>query len=125
MKSSRVRGRLGIGLAALLALGAVVLVVSAGAASPARAGATASAPGYDTNEFGPDPGKDVNRAIPKTKSKSNAPRVVPGHASNVVSSNPGLTGFAGLTLKDQRTADGGNQFSLEPPDQGLCVGGQR
>ena len=24
---------------------------------------------------------------------------------------------------DQRTANGGNQFSLEPPDQALCVGG--
>src|SRR6266545_4469862 len=24
--------------------------------------------------------------------------------------------------RDQRTANGGNQFSLEPPDQGLCAG---
>lgn len=29
---------------------------------------------------------------------------------------------AGLNHHDQRTADNGNQFSLEPPDQGLCVG---
>jgi hypothetical protein len=28
----------------------------------------------------------------------------------------------GLNHHDQRTADNGNQFSLEPPDQGLCVG---
>jgi hypothetical protein len=30
--------------------------------------------------------------------------------------------FKGLNHRDQRTANGGNQFSLEPPDQGLCVG---
>src|ERR1700730_16306453 len=28
----------------------------------------------------------------------------------------------GLNHHDQRTADNGNQFSLEPPDHGLCVG---
>jgi hypothetical protein len=30
--------------------------------------------------------------------------------------------FAGLNHRDQRLANGGNQFSLEPPDQALCVG---
>lgn len=30
--------------------------------------------------------------------------------------------FDGLTLRDQRLANGGNQFTVEPPDQGLCVG---
>ena len=38
----------------------------------------------------------------------------------------GFSGFAGLTHKDQRSAGSGayenTQFSLEPPDQGLCVG---
>ena len=32
-------------------------------------------------------------------------------------------GFDGLNLRDQRLANGGNQFSVEPPDQALCVGG--
>ena len=32
------------------------------------------------------------------------------------------TGFNGLTQAEQRLADGGNQFSIEPPDQGLAVG---
>jgi hypothetical protein len=43
---------------------------------------------------------------------------------NVTNSNPGLlTSFAGLDHFDQRFGSGdGNQFSLEPPDQGLCVG---
>uniref|UniRef100_UPI002869D1AC hypothetical protein n=1 Tax=Deinococcus sp. TaxID=47478 RepID=UPI002869D1AC len=30
--------------------------------------------------------------------------------------------FNGLNHRDTRTANGGNQFSNEPPDQGLCVG---
>jgi hypothetical protein len=33
-----------------------------------------------------------------------------------------LKSFNGLNHRDQRLANGGNQFSLEPPDQGLCVG---
>ncbi|MEO5843531.1 MAG: hypothetical protein ABIQ33_01685 [Caldimonas sp.] len=32
-----------------------------------------------------------------------------------------LTSFDGLRLFDQRFANGGNQFTVEPPDQGLCV----
>ena len=31
-------------------------------------------------------------------------------------------GFEGLNLYQQRYARGGNQFTVEPPDQGLCVG---
>ena len=34
----------------------------------------------------------------------------------------GFSSFDGLSHVDQRTANGGNQFSLEPPDQALCVG---
>ena len=44
---------------------------------------------------------------------------------NVTTSNPGLLGsFDGLNHFAQRfgSSAGGNQFSLEPPDQGLCVG---
>jgi hypothetical protein len=49
-----------------------------------------------------------------------APRV---QGSNIAGSNPGLfTSFLGLNHRDQRLANGGNQFSVEPPDQGLCVG---
>ena len=44
----------------------------------------------------------------------------------VVSNPGGATGFNGLTHADQRNAGTGQyvntQFSLEPPDQGLCVG---
>ena len=38
-------------------------------------------------------------------------------------SNPQFkTGFEGLNFYQQRYARGGNQFSVEPPDQALCVG---
>jgi hypothetical protein len=41
----------------------------------------------------------------------------------VANSNPRLlVHFQGLDHRDQRLANGGNQFSLEPPDQGLCAG---
>lgn len=33
-----------------------------------------------------------------------------------------LTSFDGINLRDQRLANGGNQFTVEPPDQALCVG---
>jgi hypothetical protein len=45
--------------------------------------------------------------------------------SVVTASHPGLlTSFSGLDHFDQRfgSTAGANQFSLEPPDQGLCVG---
>ena len=32
------------------------------------------------------------------------------------------SGFEGLNFYQQRYARGGNQFSVEPPDQALCVG---
>jgi hypothetical protein len=51
----------------------------------------------------------------------------PSPPGTPVVGNPGAaTGFAGLTHADQRLAGTGKytntQFSLEPPDQGLCVG---
>jgi hypothetical protein len=40
-----------------------------------------------------------------------------------VDGSPGLVrSFMGLDGFDQRYANGGNQFSVEPPDQALCVG---
>jgi hypothetical protein len=45
-------------------------------------------------------------------------------SSAVVRTGPKLnTSFQGLNLRDQRLANGGNQFTVEPPDQALCVGG--
>ncbi|MEU7873054.1 hypothetical protein [Dactylosporangium sp. NPDC049140] len=42
----------------------------------------------------------------------------------VIRNGPQLvTSFDGLTQRQQRTANNGNQFTLEPPDQALCAGG--
>ena len=41
-----------------------------------------------------------------------------------VQGSDALQSFDGLRMFDQRFANGGNQFSVEPPDQGLCVSDQ-
>jgi hypothetical protein len=53
-----------------------------------------------------------------------APLTVPiVRSSPVLGANAALgTSFDGLDMRDQRIANGGNQFSVEPPDQGLCAG---
>jgi hypothetical protein len=47
----------------------------------------------------------------------------PSPSNDSVTVNENLNGWEGIDHVDQRFAGGGNQFSLEPPDQGLCVGG--
>ena len=54
------------------------------------------------------------------KNPLDAPTVA---SSALAGSNPELAlSFDGLNHRNQRLANGGNQFSLEPPDQALCVG---
>src|SRR5258708_9887129 len=59
----------------------------------------------------------INRSLPGTKTgKGKA-------VSSKHKSNPTLsTHFQGLNFHDQRFANGGNQFTVEPPDQGMCAG---
>src|ERR687888_504215 len=57
-----------------------------------------------------------------SQSTSSLPR--PSPANQALVSPENHRGWEGLDHADQRLAAGGNQFSLEPPDQGLCVGGQ-
>jgi len=48
---------------------------------------------------------------------------VSANSGKKAKSNPTLnTSFEGLNFYQQRYARGGNQFSVEPPDQGLCAG---
>jgi hypothetical protein len=74
-------------------------------------------------------GRVVNRSYPHTARLQNRPQgpadltppdvkpmPVTGPTSNLTLS------FQGLNHYQNRYAGGGNQFSLEPPDQGLCVG---
>jgi hypothetical protein len=67
---------------------------------------------------GPYPGIIVNRSL--SSGTGNGASV---HSGKKAKSNPQFdTGFEGLNHYQQRYARGGNQFSVEPPDQGLCVG---
>jgi len=67
---------------------------------------------------GPYPGMIVNRSL--SDGTGNGVSVNSGKKAK---SNPLFnTGFEGLNLFQQRYARGGNQFTVEPPDQALCVG---
>ena len=70
----------------------------------------------DGGEFGPPP--VVNRTIAHGHAGSSRS----GHARHAKSNPQLFRGFDGLNFHDQRYANGGNQFSVEPPDQGLCAG---
>jgi hypothetical protein len=78
--------------------------------------------GNDSDGSGDDsggPGISLNRTIAK------GPGAALGHGGNgKAKSNPELTlSIDGINHFQQRfVAAGGNQFSIEPPDQGLCVG---
>ena len=104
-------------------------IPSAGTASP------------QTGQFVPSGSSDVTQAeFPGQLDGANAPSTYQGTivnrsnsngTGNGVSVNSGKkaksnpqfnTGFEGLNHYQQRYARGGNQFSVEPPDQGLCVG---
>jgi hypothetical protein len=104
---------IGVALTALVA----ALAVTAYAATGLTVG---------PNEIKSSLEKEVNRDVPNSASNAHVPSSgVPRPATLAVdATTPGLTTTVrGLNHFDQRTADGGNQFSLEPPDQGLCVGG--
>ncbi len=59
----------------------------------------------------------INRSLPGTITGQGKP------VSSKPKSKPVLGAhFQGLNFHDQRFANGGNQFSVEPPDQALCAG---
>jgi len=118
-------------IAAALTLSGVGLAVSATPAhaagrqliSAGRASLVAAAPGPDVtisaNEFAPSDPRDEGGGTEAPPSgaapEARGSRVRPAGAEV-------KTSFEGLNLRQQRTANGGNQFTVEPPDQGLCVG---
>jgi hypothetical protein len=69
----------------------------------------------------------INRSLSRrptaTRGLAGVPRVRPNVKVRSGVNGTQLLTFEGLNHFDSRTANGGNQFSLEPPDQGLCVGG--
>ena len=82
-------------------------------------GTTSGAPGNDTpGTSDSDPGMKVGGAIKQFHGK---PVGTPAPAGQSVAGSTAF-GFDALSHADQRNADNGNQFSIEPPDQALCVG---
>ena len=69
------------------------------------------------------PGAEEEPAIPGNHSPARVSSDhVPRPEGNALASSDAALSLAGLNFEEHRTADGGNQFSLEPPDQALCVG---
>lgn len=134
------RYRMIVGLAIAVGLSGVWLVASApsastgtqslqpvtllGTAVPTAASATSASdsPSVDVTAVRPS----IERALPRQLrlgAASLAPLQVPTvKGTRVASIGRNARGFNALNHFDQRTANGGNQFSLEPPDQALAVG---
>lgn len=73
--------------------------------------------GADDQDAGPDP---FDGAISLTSGQGHGASV---NSATKAKSNPSFKfGFEGLNHYQQRYSRGGNQFSVEPPDQGLCAG---
>ena len=76
--------------------------------------------GQSSSDSRPAP---FNGSIVDRSKSHGAGKGVSDNSGKMAKSNPELTtSFDGLNHRQQRLANGGNQFSLEPPDQGLCVG---
>jgi hypothetical protein len=83
---------------------------------PAMAAGDADS-GTGEDDLGPEP------VVNRTLSRGHHAGLGSGGHSARAKSNPELAGgFDGLNFHDQRYANNGNQFSVEPPDQGLCAG---
>jgi hypothetical protein len=144
MRLHRSRGVIGLAIAlAVILAGGVLGTVAAGAAAPPQPAATGQGPVAErvgmtdvraiaakgprvlSNARTPNetaPGLKEEEKGEGSGSTSSLPRPSPANRSLVSRENH--RGWEGLDHADQRLAAGGNQFSVEPPDQGLCVGGQ-
>ncbi len=103
-------------------------LTAAGVANFAQGGVSTAtgAPSYelDTRDKDVDPKTNASQQ----SGSSGVPTENPNPKGNgFANNNPGFSGFNGLSHADQRLAGTGKyantQFSLEPPDQGLCVSG--
>ncbi|MGZ8696866.1 MAG: hypothetical protein ACXWZ1_05880 [Gaiellaceae bacterium] len=118
------------GVATGIAASAASPVPRAGTGSPQTGAFTPSGTGDVTDEefageaddeAGPDAygGNIVDRSL----SAGGTAVRVPTTTGKKAKSNPQFDfGFEGLNFYQQRYARGGNQFSVEPPDQGMCAG---
>jgi hypothetical protein len=112
-------------MAALVLFAVTPLLAAPLAVDVASASAQTSPSANETRPFAPadDEGADVHSPKSHAPSRVPATKVPTVQGLPVTGANGVTTRIDGLTMKDQRTSNGGNSFSLEPPDQGLCVGG--
>ncbi|MGN6753854.1 MAG: hypothetical protein ACTHJJ_15035 [Intrasporangium sp.] len=91
--------------------------------TPSDSGSGLEFPAQEEEDNSPEPYTGV--VTDRTLSQGHAPgKGASVNSGKKAKSNPGFqNGFEGLNLYQQRYARGGNQFTVEPPDQGLCVGG--
>ncbi|HTA70712.1 MAG TPA: hypothetical protein VK776_20650 [Bryobacteraceae bacterium] len=88
-----------------------------------RGGSATSEAGYQTQQ-GPAMDAHFIKQASGNNSAARVPSAFVPRPSAAAITGPGanFSGFNGMTHLDQRLAGGGNQFSLEPPDQGLSIG---
>ena len=109
-------------------IGIATALISAGAAMVVfAANSGVRFPGVDPTEIAPTADNTiVNRFIPGGRSPAHVPAAFVPRPTPLAVVDPGAElglNFSGLNFFNERfDADGGNQFSVEPPDQGLCVG---
>lgn len=123
-------------IAGLLLAGALWVLPRAAMAQVALVGTSGAVTGAFTPsddgtltsaEFAGQDGEDgpngyAGNIVNRTFAKGNA-NGVSVNSGKKTKSNPQFNaGFEGLNHYQQRYARGGNQFSVEPPDQGMCVG---
>jgi len=127
--------------AALVAAGLVVTSASAAPAGAARQVVSSGTTSARTGAFTPSGVNDVTQVeFPAQLDTAAGPGPYPGVITNRSlsqgtgdgNSAPGsarddnnvefVRGWEGLNMYQQRYARGGNQFTVEPPDQGLCAG---
>jgi hypothetical protein len=142
----RLRGRTKLALGAVLALVVCALTAAAGTATGASAAAgslvprvgtgapvtgafTPSEEGISDEEFAEEdegeagPSAFSGNIVDRSLSAGGAAAGVSTTTGKKAKSNPEFNfGFEGLNFYQQRYARGGNQFSVEPPDQGMCAG---
>jgi hypothetical protein len=88
-------------------------------------GSSATEVGTETRSAPEVDARFTKPQISGTVSSSRVPSAhVPTPAGSAFASTAGddFFGFNAISHRDQRRADNGNQFSVEPPDQGLAVG---
>ena len=114
--------RVVIGLSVPLVFGVVGVSAGAGASGgPSVRGSELSSTGETDAGAAPYGGTIVDRS--RGSNEHGDHQGDHGNSGNKSQTNPTLNkSFMGLNFFQQRYANNGNQFSVEPPDQGLCTG---